>query len=260
MRTIIFLGIFLLASATVAWSPASSTNLEPTFKTKDIQGTFVVLSLKSGALNVTNVVRARKRFFPASTFKIANSLIALETRAVGDENEIIPYGGKPQPFKSWERDMSMRDAISVSNVPIYQEIARRVGKGTYLEWLRKLEYGNRQIANDIERFWLDGPLEISAIEQVQFLTKLVSGKLPVSERARRIVTDILKLEQRNGKTLYGKTGWTIAPDPDIGWFVGWVDDGQDKHVFALNMDVHSRADARLRKKLALQLLSQLGIY
>ena len=77
---------------------------------------------------------------------------------------------------------------------------------------------------------------------------------------RRIVTDILKLEQRNGKTLYGKTGWTIAPDPDIGWFVGWVDDGQDKHVFALNMDVHSRADARLRKKLALQLLSQLGIY
>jgi beta-lactamase class D len=64
------------------------------------------------------IARAERRMRPASTFKIVNSLIALETGAVKDENEIIPYGGKPQPIKAWEHDMSMRDAIRISNVAI----------------------------------------------------------------------------------------------------------------------------------------------
>jgi len=68
---------------------------------------------------------------PASTFKIANTIIALETGVVKDENEIIPYGGRP--FKHWEKDMSMREAIALSAVPIYQELARRIGLERYRE-------------------------------------------------------------------------------------------------------------------------------
>ena len=42
-------------------------------------------------------------------------------------DEVLPYGGKPQPRKEWERDMGLREAIKMSNVPIYQELARRIG-------------------------------------------------------------------------------------------------------------------------------------
>ena len=52
-----------------------------------------------------------------------------------DEGEVIPYGGKPQPFKALEKDMSMREAIAASAVPTYQEIARRVGLERYREVL-----------------------------------------------------------------------------------------------------------------------------
>jgi beta-lactamase class D len=73
---------------------------------------------------------------PASTFKIPNSIIALETGVVKDA--IILHGGKPQPFREWKKDMSMREAIALSAVPIYQELARRIGLDRYHEWLLRL--------------------------------------------------------------------------------------------------------------------------
>src|SRR5690606_18887771 len=107
--------------------------------------TFVLYEASADRLALVNAERARQRFVPASTFKITNSLIALETGVVKDADEVIPYGGKPQRVKEWERDMSMRDAIAVSNVPVYQELARRIGLERYKAWLERLKYGNREI-------------------------------------------------------------------------------------------------------------------
>ncbi len=151
---------------------------------------------------------------PASTFKVANTIIALETGAVKDENEIIPYGGKPQPFKQWEKDMSMREAIALSAIPIYQEIARRVGSGRYRDWLARLDHGNRQPGTSVDTFWLDGPLEISAVEQAHFVARLAQQKLDASPRAQAITRDIIRLESSSSKLLYGKTGWRFASNPN----------------------------------------------
>src|SRR6185295_19637139 len=116
-----------------------------------------------------------------------NSLIALETGVVKDESEAVPYGGKPQPIKAWEKDMGLRDAIKISNVPVYQEIARRVGLARYDAWLARLDYGNRQTGTVVDRFWLDGPLAISAVEQTKFVARLAQGTLPASARSQAIV-------------------------------------------------------------------------
>jgi len=153
---------------------------------------------------------------PASTFKVANTIIALETGAVKDENEIIPYGGKPQPFKQWEKDMSMREAIALSAIPIYQEIARRVGSGRYRDWLARLDHGNRQPGTSVDTFWLDGPLEISAVEQAHFVARLAQQKLDASPRAQAITRDIIRLECSSSKLLYGKTGWRFASNANLG--------------------------------------------
>jgi len=222
--------------------------------------------------------RAKRRYVPASTFKIVNSLIAIETAVVRDQTEVIPYGGKPQPFPAWERDMPMIDAVPASSVPIFQEIARRVGLESYRSWLDKLDYGNGEIGDIVDRFWLDGPLEISAMEQAVFIDRLARRELPASKRAQDIAASLIKLDTQDGRTLYGKTGW-VAPGTatagaggvevggagavGVGWWVGWVDrsiaDG-GLLAFALNIDMAVVADARKRIDIGKAILAKLGAW
>jgi beta-lactamase class D len=237
-------------------------DLAVAFQEQGVPGAFALYDPAADRMTTVNGKRAETRYIPASTFKIANSLIALEVGVVKDENEVIPYGGKPQPFKQWEKDMSMREAIGISAVPIYQELARRVGLERYREWLAKLGYGNAQTGEAVDRFWLDGPLKISAEEQARFAASLAEGKLPFSARTQTIVRDILKQEVKNGRILYAKTGWYIPKgnEPQIGWWTGWVDDGGKISAFALNIDIDTVDDARKRQEIARTLLAKLGLY
>ena len=254
----------LLALGTDRAAQAAVTQNRPdlmtVFQDHDIDGTFVLYDVTTGATAAVDTSRAARRYVPASTFKIANSLIALEVGAVKDENEIIPYGGKPQPFKTWEKDMPMREAIAASNVPIYQELARRIGLDRYHQWLERLGYGNRTTGGALETFWLDGPLEISAIEQAQFVAALAQAKLPLSLRSQAIVRDILRLETAGGQTLYGKTGWRFSGTPQLGWWVGWVENGSKLSTFALNIDMPSADDAKKRVVIGRIMLNRLGIF
>jgi beta-lactamase class D len=206
----------LLGACAFAEDLKERPDLDAVFREQGVTSTFVLYDVPADRLTIVNRARAETRFVPASTFKIANSLIALETGVVKDESEIIPYGGKPQPIKVWEKDMSMREAIKVSNVPIYQEIARRVGTERYRLWLDRLDYGNRQTGSAVETFWLDGPLAISAVEQAKFIALLAQQRLPMSMRSQSIVRDILLVESRDGFVLYGKTGWQVSRNPQLG--------------------------------------------
>jgi beta-lactamase class D len=253
----------LLALAADHAAPAAATeeraDLTTVFKDHGVAGTFVLYDPASGRLLTVDDGRARRRYVPASTFKIANSLIALEVGAVKDENEVIPYGGKPQPFKAWEKDMPMREAITASAVPIYQELARRIGLERYHVWLERLAYGNRQTGSALETFWLDGPLEISAIEQAQFVAALAQQKLPLSMRSQAIVRDILRLETAGSRVLYGKTGWRFSSTPQLGWWTGWVEQDGKPMTFALHIDMGSPDDARKRVAIGKVMLTKLGI-
>ncbi|QCI63561.1 class D beta-lactamase [Phreatobacter stygius] len=230
------------------------------FQSRGAVGTFALYDVSTDRLTLVNAARAMTRYVPASSFKIANSLIALETGVVADENEIIPYGGKPQPFKAWEKDMPMREAITASNVPVYQELARRIGLERYHFWLDRLGYGNRQTGTALETFWLDGPLEISAVEQARFAARVGQQNLPLSSRSQSIVRDILKLESKDGRTLYGKTGWRFSSNPQLGWWTGWVDQGGKVTAFSLNIDMPSPQDAAKRVVIGRAMLEQLGVF
>jgi len=235
-------------------------DLAAVFAEHGTPGTFVLLDGGRQPVAI-DPARAGKRFFPASTFKVANSLVALETGVIASESEVIPYGGKPQPIKAWERDMSLREAIALSNVPVYQELARRIGLERYRDWLKRLGYGNRNPGTSVDTFWLDGPLEISAFEQAELMLRLAQQKLAVSARAQGIVRDIIRLETRDDATLYGKTGWCTACKPQqIGWLVGWVERKDRVASYALNIDMRSAEDAPRRVVIVKALLQKLAIY
>lgn len=230
------------------------------FKKQGTPGTFVLVDIAAGRRVVVDRDRAETPFVPASTFKIANSLIALETGAVRDAQQVLPYGGEPQPIKAWEKDMALGEAIRVSNVPVFQEIARRIGPARMQAGLDTLGYGNRRIGDVIDRFWLDGPLEISAVEQAEFVARLAQGRLPFSARSQAMVRDLLRMEEKGDAVLYGKTGWQGGRKPGLGWLVGWVERAGKAQSFALNIDMPNPGDEKKRLLLSKALLSALGAY
>lgn len=253
--------IFINAGATVAhaidWR--ENTDVAKLFDTAGLKGTFVLYDPSDDSFAGHDRARAEARYIPASTFKIANSLIGLSVGAVASVDEVLPYGGAPQRFKEWERDMGLRTAIRVSNVPVYQELARRIGLERMRAGVQKLGYGNGELGDVVDRFWLVGPLQISAVEQTQFLARLAHDQLPLSKEVQAQVREIAQLEKGDGWVLYGKTGWADTYEPDVGWWVGWVQKGDKVYAFALNIDMPNDGDPKKRIGLGKESLRVLGV-
>lgn len=246
-----------LLGCSPGWSQAP--DVEKLFEQAGVTGTFVLYDVDAGKSTVHNRPRSRQRFVPASTFKIPNSMIGLAVGAVNSVDEVLPYGGQPQPFDTWEKDMGLREAIALSNVPIYQGLARRIGLERMREYVSRLGFGNEAIGTSVDTFWLEGPLKISAVEQSQFLARLAQRTLPIPGAIQQSVHEILLLEEGDDWQLFGKTGWENAPGPGVGWWVGWVTKEDRVYAFALNIDVREPADAGKRIELGKASLKALGV-
>ena len=229
------------------------------FDQAGVTGTFVVHDVATGEYVGHDRQRAAIRYVPASTYKIPNSLIGLATGAVSSVDEVLPYGGGPTYLPQWARDMPLREAIRISNVPVYKELARRIGMPRMREGLRRLDYGNMDAGSVIDAFWLDGPLKISALEQTRFLGRLAQGKLPFPKAAMAAVREIVR--QDDHANLYAKTGWYMPDDRknQIGWWVGWVEKDGKVYAFALNVDITDDTGAAKRVPLGKAALQALGL-
>ncbi|MGW2162124.1 class D beta-lactamase [Nonomuraea sp. NPDC001699] len=234
-------------------------DLRTVFDTAGVRGTFALLDVSSKTTTVVDRRRAETPMVPASSFKVPHALVALETGVVKSPDEVIPWDGTPQPYPEWEKDMTMREAVRISNAAAFQVIARRIGLTRERQWLHRLGYGNQQTGTVVDRFWLDGPLKISAVEQTRFMERLAALRLPASRANQRAVQDLILMEKKNGYTLYAKSGWQNAPNPGTGWWTGWVERGGRVYTFALNMDIAKDADAAKRATLARQLLYRLNV-
>ncbi|MFG2004875.1 class D beta-lactamase [Spirillospora sp. NPDC048911] len=234
-------------------------DLRAVFDAAGVRGSFALLDVTARHTTVVDRRRAETPMVPASTFKVPHALVALETGAVKSPDEVIPWDGTPQPFPEWEQDMSMREAVRESNAAAFQVIARRIGLQRERQWLHRLGYGNRQIGTAVDRFWLDGPLKISAVEQTRFMQRLAARRLPASRDHQRTVAELIKQEEKDGYTLYAKSGWQNAPDPGTGWWAGWVEHGGRVHTFALNIDIAKDGDAGKRATVARELLKRLSV-
>jgi beta-lactamase class D len=197
-------------------------------------GCFVMRDLSSGKTSFVNYKRCSQKFSPASTFKIPNSLIALESGAVSSIHDTIRYNGIEKPIESWNRDHDLESAYKNSVVWYYQDIANRIGDSTMKYWLDTLkDYGTMNRAGNINSFWLDGSLEISALEQVNFLEKLYKGTLPFKKSTMDTVKKIMLFEDNPKYKIFAKTGY--SDKSKIGWFVGWVEKGEKAYIFATNI-------------------------
>jgi beta-lactamase class D len=216
---------------------------------------------------VVGARRSRTRYLPSSTFKIPNSLLAIDRGVASGPDQPYP-GPNPnflvdgQPFlaPACEGDLTLATAFTMSCVPIYQRIARQIGRPVYARAMRAMDYGNRRVDGaPLDSFWLEGPFAISAHEQVRFLERLRRGTLPVSRRAMRGVRRMMVVERTGGIVLRGKTGYVFGTSPNVGWWVGWVASrGGSSWTFALNLDITRPEHAAARIAIGRAILGELG--
>ena len=235
LRRTVWAGVvFIITSRASGQEPGRTPDLSTHFG--NLSGAFVLSSLKGDTSFRYNAAQCATRFSPASTFKIPNSLIGLETGVLHDRHTVIPWDSVTRPNTAWNRDHDLASAIRYSVVPYYQELARRVGIRRMQHWVDTLRYGNRDISGGIDRFWLGSTLTISADEQIEFLRKLVTGTLPVSKRSADIVREILLQDSPSGTRLRAKTGFaTQHGGLAVGWYVGYVESTKGCYLFAMNI-------------------------
>lgn len=229
------------------------------FQAAAVEGTLVVMKDGSGKALAHDVKRAREGFLPASSFKIENACIALETGVVSGPDEVFTWDGVKRSAEAWNKDLTLREAFAVSCVPVFQEIARRIGEERMRQYVRASGYGNMDIGGGIDSFWLEGNLRISALEQVEYLQRLKHGTLPFSVKTMDAVKDVMASMKGEGWTIRAKTGWATKDKPGVGWWVGWVDRGGDVWYFALNIAMDTMEQAKARQEVVLAALKAEGV-
>ncbi|NPV03048.1 MAG: class D beta-lactamase [Brevinematales bacterium] len=234
-------------------------DLSEIFASYGYPGCFAALDLKNNTYYVHNMTRTMTGFLPASTFKILNSLIILETGTLPDENTPVQWDGVMRDFPGWNTNLTLREAFKVSAVWVYQSEARKVGADAMLDFLTRCDYGNKDISAGVDKFWLEGNFVISPMEQLFFLKKFYLGKLPFSHQTLQTVKSMMLTEEGTGYQLYSKTGFAARVTPNIGWWVGFVETPTNTYLFAVNIESHE-ADAAFsgtRIEIGKQALKQL---
>jgi len=203
------------------------------------KGCFIMINCNSGKTFSFNPKECTIKHPPCSTFKIWNTLIGFENGAISSADEpFYKWDGVTRFMPEWNKDLTLKEAFTVSCVPAFQELARKIGSKNMKTWLDKIGYGDCNISSGIDIFWLPRKgkksLLISPEQQVKLICQLISGKLPFSEKSCLMLEDMMSIKKTNLGSLYGKTGsgYIDKGDYDIGWFVGYLKNNGEKYAFA----------------------------
>ncbi len=259
MHRAAFLIVVILALAGCQTTQDSSITLREDFKSffdaHQVEGSILIYDLREDAFSGYNADRFETAFVPASTYKIFNSLVALETGVIADENEVIPWDGEERIVEAWNQDHTLRSAIKYSAVWFYQELARRIGEERMQHFVDEAGYGNQDISGGIDLFWLTGGLRITSRQQIDVLRRLYHDDLPFSQRAMDIVKDILIKEKTDAYIFRAKTGW----QGQTGWLVGYLEQDDNVYFFATTVAIMKSEDSRAREAVTRDVFKHLGL-
>lgn len=223
------------------------SSIKKYFDSAHVSGCFGLFDNSQGQFTIYNLAAFKdSAYLPASTFKIVNSLIGIETGRISNENMVIKWDGITRFYGpgdtavAWNKDLTMKEAFKVSAFPYYQEVARRIGKDTMQHWLDTLGYGQRynkfKITDNLDTFWLDNTLKVTADEELGLVKKLYFNQLPFFKSTQKTVQSVMLQEENANYKLSYKTGWGTARNGDaVGWIVGWVEENRHPYFFVLQI-------------------------
>lgn len=237
-------------------------NLKTYLDSAAVKGCFALFNNGANDFTVSNLSRYRDSSYPpAATFDIVNSLIGIQTGAIRDENMVVKWDSIKRTADEWNRDLTMKEAFTVSSVPYFQEVARRIGRDTMKIWIDSLGYGNRNMDGPIDSFWFTN-LKIKPDEQLGLVKKLYFDQLPFFKHTQNIVQSVMLREQNSNYQFSYKTGWErIENGHELAWVVGWIEENKHPYFFVLNIE--SPEPGRVPvvcMKLLREILARLGFF
>ncbi len=269
---LLLLLLHLLPINTIAQSerkePDIRVGFQHYFDSCGVTGTVLIADQSKDIYFSNDAVSVDLGSLPASTFKIINLLIALETRVIRNEEEIVKWPGETDTTLYGYRpdiyhDMSVREAFKVSAGWVFTELSKRIGKTEYLQYLDKCHYGNGNLSHPSEDFWNFGSFAVTPREQLNFLQKLYKNELPFSEENMSAVKRIMEDEIHADYRIHAKTGWTRDSGVNTGWWVGYVEKESGPYFFVIRLlqdRRQNRSDfGKCRKSIVKQILNDLNI-
>ena len=203
----------------------------------NVMGSILVYDLQNDTYYSNDFEWVKRGNLPASTFKILNSIIGLETGIIEHDSMVFKWDGEDRWSPLWEKDLTLREAFHLSCVPCYQGLAKEIGVQRMNDFIQKMDYGEILVEqNTIDNFWLLGKSRISQMQQISFLRKFYLFLLPISNRTERIMKKLMVIDQKDEYLLSGKTGLSNENDHYNGWFVGFLESKNNTHFFATNIE------------------------
>lgn len=193
--------------------------------------------------------RCDQRVTPASTFKIAISLMGYDSGILVDEHApTLPFrNGYLDWNPAWRAPSDPTGWMKNSVIWYSQQTTTKLGAARFQRYVKRFNYGNLDVSGDpgkrngLTLAWINSSLKISPDEQVAFLRTVVKRDLPLAANAYNMTFRIMKQERlANGWEIHGKTGTGFPLLRDgttdhahaYGWFVGWATKAQRTIVFA----------------------------
>lgn len=227
------------------------------FEKYNTDGTIVIKDERGASSKtfVYNKYRSTVRFTPASTFKIPHTLFALDSGAVKDEFQVFKWNGEINEIPSHNQDQNLRLAMRYSALWVYRGFAKEIGERKATSYLQQIKYGNQSAVIKVRDYWVNGGLEVSAIEQVEFLQKLYRNELPFKLEHQLLTKDIMITGAGLDWIMRSKTGL----GQQVGWWVGWIELPSGPVFFAVNIDTPNRmADTHKREAIGREVLNAIG--
>jgi beta-lactamase class D len=261
MKNLLLLLFAILFAQTFTFA---QVELQKPFQDCNLQGSITIYDYKNQKWIFSDEKDAAWETLPASTFKIINSLISLETGAVKDEREVLKWDGRKRQVEAWNADTDMENAFKNSTVWFYVEMAKRVGKDKYKHYLSESIYGNGNLDTGQEGdFWNYGSFGVSPKNQIKFLRRLYLETLPFSKRSFEIVKRMMVEEKTDNYVLRAKTGWTQFGGNDTGWWIGYVERKETVYFFATRVikkrETQNPNFSPCRKEITKKILKELKI-
>lgn len=243
--TALLISLFFLSCTNMA---KIDNSLKEYFDTENVDGTFALMNNQRGDVTVYNLEMDTQRLSPGSLFKIAHTLIGIETSRITDEATRMPSDDTAIAA------ITLKDAFDNNRNEYFQVLSNEIGTDTMHHWLQALSYGN-MLATDPENFWMNGDLKISADEQLGLMFKVYFDKLPLRKYAQQIVRDLMLKEDNTLYTYSYTTGTATTPNNEkLGLLAGWIEENRHVYFFTVTIKMRDEKDpeetaARITKKI-----------
>ncbi|WP_289139360.1 BlaR1 family beta-lactam sensor/signal transducer [uncultured Brevibacillus sp.] len=224
-------------------------------------GSFVLYDMKADHFQIYNKKNSELRVSPDSTYKIYIGLFALETGIITKDDSALAWNGEVYPYAAWNKNQNVKSAMASSVTWYFEELEQRMNQKSIQTYLKQLGYGNENLSGDIGQYWQESTLKISPVEQVLLLKSLYTNQLEFHEKNIQAIKETIRLEEKDGAILSGKTGTGSVNDKTVnGWFIGYVEKKGNTYFFATNIQNEDHSYGSKAAQITLSILKKKGIY